>query len=170
MDSHYLWLTNYCKSYYSNVGIVLQAYLFRSLNDIELLSSKDFNSRICKGIYKESNLIAIQDHKLINKNFIKMAKAMFSAGSYSGFATHNQSLIDDLLLWIQKEHIPKNRFEFQVLYGVPMQGRLEFLIKNGYKVRVYVPYGKEWFDYSIRRLKENPNIASYVLNNFFKKS
>ena len=160
----------YCKNYYSNVGIVLQAYLFRSLNDTLLLSNKDFNSRICKGIYKESNSIAMQNHKLINNNFIKMAKAMFQAGSYSGFATHNQNLIDDLLIWIQKENIPKNRFEFQVLYGVPMQGKLEYLIKNGYKVRVYVPYGKEWFDYSIRRLKENPNIASYVLKNLFKKS
>jgi Proline dehydrogenase len=161
---------NYCKNYYSNVGIVLQAYLFRSLNDIKLLSNKDFNSRICKGIYKEPNSIAMQDHKLINNNFIKMTKAMYAAGSYSGLATHNQNLIDDLLKWIQKEHIPKNRFEFQVLYGVPMQGRLEYLIENGYKVRVYVPYGEEWFEYSIRRLKENPNIISYILNNLFKKN
>ena len=91
-------------------------------------------------------------------------------GAYSGFATHNQSLIDDLLRWISKEKIPKNNFEFQVLYGVPMDGRLENLVDNGFKVRVYVPYGKDWFDYSIRRLKENPNIARYVLKNLFKKN
>ena len=70
----------------------------------------------------------------------------------------------------EREKIPKNNFEFQVLYGVPMDGRLENLVDNGFKVRVYVPYGKDWFDYSIRRLKENPNIAGYVLKNLFKKN
>ncbi len=79
-------------------------------------------------------------------------------------------LIDDLLSWISEEKIPKNIFEFQVLYGVPRDGRLENLVDNGFKVRVYVPYGKDWFDYSIRRLKENPNIARYVLKNLFKKN
>ena len=161
---------NHCKSKYSKVGIVLQAYLFRSINDIKQLSNKDFNSRICKGIYKESNSIAIHDNDLISNNFIKMAKFMFKTGAYSGFATHNQDLIDKLLHWIKKENIPKNRFEFQALYGVPMQGRLEDLVENGFKVRIYVPYGKNWFEYSIRRLKENPNIAGYVLTNLFKKN
>ena len=161
----------HCKQHYAQVGVVLQAYLYRTLKDVSKLSSFDsFNSRICKGIYKEPNSLAIQDHNLINENYLNIAKKMHQMGAYSGFATHNQSLIDDLLNWIYEEKIPKNKFEFQVLYGVPMDGRLEDLVNNGFKVRVYVPYGKDWFDYSIRRLKENPNIARYVLKNLFKKN
>jgi len=161
----------YCKQHYSQVGVVLQAYLHRTLEDVSKLSSSDgFNSRICKGIYKEPTSLAIQDQNLINENYLNIAKRMYQMGAYSGFATHNQSLIDDLLSWIYKEKVPKNNFEFQVLYGVPMDGRLEYLVDNGFKVRVYVPYGKDWFDYSIRRLKENPNIAGYVLKNLFKKN
>ena len=161
----------HCKQHYSQVGVVLQAYLYRTLKDVSKLSSfDDFNSRICKGIYKEPDSLAIQDHNLINKNYLNIAKKMHQIGAYSGFATHNQSLIDDLLSWISKEKIPKNNFEFQVLYGVPMDGRLENLVDKGFKVRVYIPYGKDWFDYSIRRLKENPNIARYVLKNLFKKN
>ena len=161
----------HCKKHYSQVGVVLQAYLYRTLKDVSKLSSFDgFNSRICKGIYKEPNSLAIQDNNLINENYLNIAKKMHQIGAYSGFATHNQSLIDDLLSWISKEKVPKNNFEFQVLYGVPMDGRLENLVDNGFKVRVYVPYGKDWFDYSIRRLKENPNIARYVLKNLFKRN
>ena len=161
----------HCKKHYSQVGVVLQAYLYRTLKDVSKLSSFDgFNSRICKGIYKEPNSLAIQDNNLINENYLNIAKKMHQIGAYSGFATHNQSLIDDLLNWISKEKVPKNNFEFQVLYGVPMDGRLENLVDNGFKVRVYVPYGKDWFDYSIRRLKENPNIARYVLKNLFKRN
>ena len=161
----------HCKQHYSQVGVVLQAYLYRTLKDVSKLSSFDgFNSRICKGIYKEPSSLAIQDHNLINENYLNIAKKMHQMGAYSGFATHNQSLIDDLLSWISEEKIPKNNFEFQVLYGVPMDGRLENLVDNGFKVRVYLPYGKDWFDYSIRRLKENPNIARYVLKNLFKKN
>lgn len=160
-----------CKEHYSNVGIVLQAYLNRTLEDVSKLSMIDgFNSRICKGIYMEPKSIAIHDPDLVNNNYVNIAKKMYKSGSYAGFATHNQDLIDNLLNWIQKEKIPKSCFEFQVLYGVPMQGRLEYLVDNDYKVRVYVPYGKNWFDYSIRRLKENPDITGYIIKNIFKNS
>jgi proline dehydrogenase len=160
-----------CQQVYSKVGVVLQAYLHRTLEDVSNLSfDNGFNSRICKGIYKEPPSIAIHDHELIIKNYLKIAKKMYQSGAYSGFATHNQGLIDNLLDWISKEKIPKNCFEFQVLYGVPMEGRLEYLVNKNFKVRVYVPYGKDWFDYSIRRLKENPDIAGYVLRNIFKKN
>jgi proline dehydrogenase len=98
-----------------------------------------------------------------------MAKTMATRNAYSGFATHDQELIDRLLDWIIMDKIPKDLFEFQVLYGVPMNGRLEALLGAGYKVRVYVPYGLDWFDYSVRRLTENPKIISYVLKNFFRK-
>jgi len=159
----------HCKTIYDKVGVVLQAYLFRSLDDIQHLANGQFNSRICKGIYKESEAIAFQDREEINGNYLDMAKAMASRNAYAGYATHDQDLIDRILNWIESENISLDLFEFQVLYGVPMNGRLESLLEAGYKVRIYVPYGPDWFDYSVRRLKENPNIAGYVLKNFFRK-
>jgi len=160
---------HHCKTIYNNVGVVIQSYLHRSIDDILFLANDQFNSRICKGIYKESEYIAYQNREKIQDNFLTLAKTMATRNAYSGFATHDQDLIDRLLDWIIKDKIPKDLFEFQVLYGVPMNGRLEALLGAGYKVRVYVPYGPNWFDYSVRRLKENPKIISYVLKNFFRK-
>ena len=160
---------HHCKTIYYNVGMVIQSYLHRSIDDILLLADDQFNSRICKGIYKESEYIAYQDREEIQGNFLKLAKNMVTRNAYSAFATHDQELIDRLLDWIITDKVPKDLFEFQVLYGVPMNGRLEALLGAGYKVRVYVPYGPDWFDYSVRRLKENPKIISYVLKNFFRK-
>ena len=157
-----------CKKNYNDIGVALQAYLYRSIEDINKLATPNFNARICKGIYKEKPSIAYNNKHDIQKNFILMAKSMAEKGAFAGYATHDQELIDELLDWIKTEHIPSELFEFQVLYGVPMGDRLENLIKDGYKVRVYVPFGPDWFDYSIRRLKENPNIATYVLKNLLK--
>ena len=159
----------HCKTIYNNVGMVIQSYLHRSIDDILFLANDQFNSRICKGIYKESEYIAYQNREEIQDNFLKLAKTMATRNAYSAFATHDQELIDRLLDWITTDKVPKDLFEFQVLYGVPMNGRLESLLEAGYKVRVYVPYGPDWFDYSVRRLKENPKIISYVLKNFFRK-
>ena len=158
-----------CKPIYDNMGVAIQSYLFRSQEDIERLADSNFNSRICKGIYKESSSIAFQDREDIKNNFLILAKSMAERNAFSGYATHDQDLIDKLLDWIETENISPNLFEFQVLFGVPMEGRLEALLEKGYRVRVYVPYGPDWFNYSIRRLKENPNIAGYVLWNMFKK-
>ncbi len=160
---------HHCKTIYNNVGMVIQSYLHRSIDDILFLANDQFNSRICKGIYKESEYIAYQDREEIQDNFLNLAKTMATQNAYSAFATHDQELIDRLLDWITTDKVPKDLFEFQVLYGVPMNGRLEALLGAGYKVRVYVPYGPDWFDYSVRRLKENPKIISYVLKNFFRK-
>ena len=160
---------HHCKTIYNNVGMVIQSYLHRSIDDILFLANNQFNSRICKGIYKESEHIAYQNREEIQDNFLTLAKAMATRNAYSAFATHDQELIDRLLDWIITDKVPKDLFEFQVLYGVPMNGRLEALLGAGYKVRVYVPYGPDWFDYSVRRLKENPKIISYVLKNFFRK-
>lgn len=165
---HTFEILKHCKKFYDNVGVAVQAYLFRSQNDIDNLSNDRFNSRICKGIYKESSTIAYQSRGDIRNNFLLLAKMMAKRGSFCGYATHDQVLIDKLLEWIQDENIDMHLFEFQVLFGVPMDGRLEFLLEKGFKVRVYVPFGPDWFDYSVRRLKENPNIAGYVISNFFK--
>ena len=157
------------KKKYSEIGLVMQAYLFRTQSDIEILSNIHFNARICKGIYKEKKQISYDKPEDIKKNFLMLAKHMAKKKSYCGYATHDQDLIENLLSWIKDENISKELFEFQVLFGVPMGGRLESLIQNGFKVRVYVPFGPDWYDYSLRRLNENPKIATYVLKNLFKR-
>jgi len=158
----------HCKDLYNNVGLVMQSYLHRSVNDLNRMADNNFNARICKGIYNESDTIAFKEKEQINNNFLQLAKAMANKGAYAAYATHDQGLLDQILDWINIEKISSNLFEFQVLYGVPMSGRLESLLESGYRVRVYVPFGPDWFDYSIRRLKENPDIAGYVLKNIFK--
>ena len=152
----------------SSIGTVLQAYLFRTQTDLDKLSSSNLNIRICKGIYDEPHKIAFKDKKEINKNYILFAKKMARNNHFCAYATHDQNLIDKLVNWIEDENISKELFEFQCLYGVPMQGRLEKLIRGGFKVRIYVPFGSDWYDYSMRRLNENPKIINYVIGNLFK--
>ena len=161
---------NSLKNKYAGVGVVLQAYLKRSIDDIENLADLKFNARICKGIYKEDSEIAYKDKDMINNNFLEMAKLMLQKNSYACFATHDQQLIDSLVELVEKMKIETTKFEFQVLYGVPMNGKLEKLISKGYKVRIYVPFGPDWYEYSLRRLKENPNIAGYVIKNLFLRN
>ena len=165
-----LMIYDHCFKKYSKTGVVLQAYLKRSISDIEILAKPGFNARICKGIYKERPSIAYQNPEDIRNNFLKMAETMIFKKAYSCYATHDQGLIDRILDLINKHKVGLDECEFQVLYGVPMNGRLEHLIENGYKVRVYVPYGSDWYDYSLRRLKENPDIARYVLKNIFSRN
>jgi len=163
-------LVEMCKSKYRKVGPVLQAYLRRSENDLKQLITNDLNIRICKGIYRESSEIAFQDKEEIRTHFIRLVQSALSGGAYAGIATHDLYLIDSLETWIRNKEIPRDRYEFQVLYGVPMKGRVKKLKREGHKVRIYVPFGDEWYDYSIRRLKENPNIAGYILKNLFTKN
>ncbi len=162
-------LYNKTLSVHNKMGTVIQAYLHRSSEDIQKLNSPLLNLRICKGIYRESPDIAIQDRSAINDNYMDMARAMFNGSGFVCLATHDLELLDRLELLIVNDRISPDRFEFQVLYGVPMGDRLEKLKTKGYKVRVYVPFGEAWFEYAIRRLKENPTIISYVLKNMFKK-
>ncbi len=154
---------------YEGVGAVIQAYLHRSSDDLIMLDSSKLNLRICKGIYNEPPEIAIQDRFAINNNFLKLVETIFNGKGYACLATHDLELINQLEELITNNKISKDRFEFQALYGVPMGDRLELLKEKGYKIRIYVPFGQAWFDYSIRRLKENPKIISYILGNIFKK-
>ena len=158
------------KKQYSEVGTVLQAYLYRSKDDLIMLSKdSSCNVRLCKGIYRESPEIAIQKRREINYNFLKLLRYAFVNKIYVGIATHNLELLSKTYDIIDELKISTDKFEFQVLYGVPMSGWLEKHKNNGYKVRVYVPYGSDWYAYSIRRLKENPNIAGYILKDLFRK-
>lgn len=158
-----------CLNKYDKVGMVLQSYLKRTAQDIIDLDSAKFNCRICKGIYREDEEIAYQNKKEIRVRFLEDVKAILTGKGYVAIATHDISLIDKIENWIIENKIPFDRFEFQVLYGVPMGNKLQQLLDKGYTVRNYVPFGEAWFDYSIRRLKENPNIMWYVLGNMFKK-
>jgi len=158
-----------CLKKYDKVGTVFQAYLHRTYDDIKNLDSDKFNFRLCKGIYRESEKIAYHDREEIREKFIEDTKLVLKGKGYVAIATHDIPLIDKIENWIIENNIPKDRFEFQVLYGVPMGNRLNQLLEKGYTVRNYVPFGEAWFDYSIRRLKENPNIMWYVLGNIFKK-
>ena len=154
---------------YSNVGIVLQAYMHRSKDDLDKLANEKFNVRICKGIYIESEDIAYRDYQKIRNNYIVLVQQALIKGAYVGIASHDEYLIDKLYLWIKENQIPTTQYEFQILHGVPMEKKLQQLIKEGNKVRVYVPYGDNWYDYSVRRLKENPKMAGYIIKNIFSK-
>ena len=154
---------------YPNVGIVLQAYMHRSIDDIDMLANKMFNVRICKGIYIESEDIAYRGYEKIRSNYIALVQRALTKGSYVGIASHDEYLIDTLYAWIKDNKISPSQYEFQVLHGVPMEKKLQQLIKEGNKVRVYVPYGDNWYDYSVRRLKENPKMAGYIIKNIFSR-
>ena len=158
-----------CLKKYDKVGMVLQSYLHRTAQDIINLDSEKFNCRICKGIYHESEEIAYHEKEKIREQFFDDVKTILTGKGYVAIATHDIVLINKIENWIIENKIPFDRFEFQVLYGVPMGNRLQKLLEKGYTVRNYVPFGEAWFDYSIRRLKENPNIMWYVLGNIFKK-
>ena len=153
----------------SNIGLVLQAYLHRTYDDLKNLKSlNDLNLRICKGIYNESSEIAFKNYEDINKNYLKIVEYAFQEKIYIGIATHDKHLIEECYKLIDKYNVDASDFEFQVLYGVPMGEYLNKHKEKQYSIRVYVPYGKDWYKYSLRRIKENPNILKYVLKNLFK--
>ena len=154
-------------NHYDQIGIVIQAYLHRSIDDIKALSNDKFNVRICKGIYVEDPSLVLNDYNDIRENYISLVKESLNNGSYVGIATHDEFLIDSLYSWILEKDISKDRYEFQVLHGVPMQKKFKKLMDDGNTVRVYLPYGDNWYDYSVRRLKENPKMAGYIIKNLF---
>ena len=149
------------------LGTVIQAYMHRSLDDVKAIASTLGNLRICKGIYKESSEIAYQDADKVRENYLQLIKEMLTQGSYVGIATHDPYLMDESLKLIKALNIGVDKYEFQALLGVPIEKQLETLVSQGHRVRIYVPFGSEWYAYSSRRLKENPDMAGYILKNLF---
>ena len=147
---------------FENVGIVIQAYLRRSDADVRDLAEMKANFRLCKGIYLESPDIAYQDRDEIRRNFGLLLRVMMENGCYVGIATHDEYLVGKSYELISKNNLAKERYEFQMLLGVREQLRRS-IIDAGHRLRVYVPFGDQWYAYSVRRLKENPQIAGYVL-------
>lgn len=150
---------------YKNVGIVIQAYMKRSLDDVLILNKIGTNYRLCKGIYVEPASIAYKDRQAIRDNYLKILDAIFKDGNYVGIATHDKPLIDAAYKRIKEQNIPKDKFEFQMLLGVREDLR-DKINNDGYKIRIYVPFGKDWYAYSVRRLKENPSVAGHIVKSF----
>ena len=142
---------------YGNVGVVLQAYLHRTMDDIPGLE----NVRLCKGIYREPPAIALQEPDAIRQAYLAALERLLDQGSYVGIATHDESLIVEAERAVVARGLDRSRYEFQMLLGVRAE-RGDALVRNGHRVRVYVPYGTHWHAYATRRLKENPRIAGYV--------
>jgi proline dehydrogenase len=155
---------------FSNVGIVLQAYLRRTVSDIEVLMLEaPTNVRICKGIYRESAEIAFQSREEIQENYKLALETLLAGGAYVGIATHDDLLTDAAKILIKKYDRLKTTYEFQMLLGVRESLRNQ-IIKEGYRLRVYVPFGADWYGYSIRRLKENPSMAGNIFKAMFTKN
>jgi proline dehydrogenase len=146
---------------HANTGAVLQAYMRRSLEDVQNAVEAGYSVRLCKGIYDEPRGIAYKDFDTVRQNYILLLDELLKGGVYVGIATHDEYLIWHALRLIHQLGIPKDRYEFQMLLGVDEQLR-SILVKAGHRLRVYVPFGEDWYEYSTRRLKENPKIAGYV--------
>jgi proline dehydrogenase len=150
------------------VGAVIQAYLFRSEKDVQELCAKRIRIRLCKGAYKESPEIAFQDKADVDANFVKLMKILLKSGTYHGIATHDPKMIDATKAFAKAENIAPEAFEFQMLYGV-RRDLQEQLVKEGWRMRVYIPFGTEWYPYLMRRLAERPANAIFILKNLFRK-
>ncbi len=154
-----------------NVGLVLQAYMRRTMSDVRNLEPSQtagvpLNFRICKGIYVEPEAIAYKKYQEINDHYLEDLEYMLSRGMYPGIATHDRPLVEGALKLIEKYKVPGEKYEFQMLYGVTPDLR-QSIVDKGHAMRVYVPFGKEWFGYSTRRLKENPKMATHIIKALF---
>jgi proline dehydrogenase len=152
---------------FASVGIVLQAYLRRTENDVRELVKEKAGFRLCKGIYREPPAVAFQGREEVQNNYLKLLEQMLTAGSYVGIATHDSVLVDGALALIARMKLRQDQYEFQMLLGVRPELRKR-LVRDGHKVRLYVPYGEHWYGYSTRRFKENPEIAGYVFKALFR--
>ncbi|HEX9253123.1 MAG TPA: proline dehydrogenase family protein [Ignavibacteriaceae bacterium] len=150
---------------YKNVGVVIQAYMRRSFDDVVELNKIGTNYRLCKGIYVEPAAIAYKGKQEVRDNYLKILDQMFKDGNYVGIATHDKPLIDAAYTRITEQNISKDKFEFQMLLGVREDLR-DKINSDGYKIRIYVPFGKDWYAYSVRRLKENPSVAGTIAKSF----
>jgi proline dehydrogenase len=147
---------------YDNVGIVLQSYMRRGEKDIKRLSEIGANFRICKGIYIEPEEIAFKKKQEVRDNFLRMLKLAFEKKSYVGIATHDKYLTDNAKKMISELGLGNDKYEFQMLLGVTEKLR-DQILREGYRMRIYVPFGERWYQYSMRRFKENPNVVGAVI-------
>ena len=146
---------------HDNLGVVLQAYLRRTVQDVHDLADLKPNVRLCKGIYVEPPEIAFRDFEAVRANFVKALRELFDVGAYVGIATHDEWLVDEGRRMVSERRLQTREYEFQMLLGVREDlGRR--LVADGHRLRIYVPFGRHWYAYSLRRLQENPKIAGYI--------
>jgi proline dehydrogenase len=151
---------------YENVGVVIQANLRRSEEDIRRLIPLRPNVRLCKGAYLEPEAIAFKSRKELQLNYLKLLEMLFDAGCYVGIATHDDFLITSTYQYIRRMNLRRADYEFQMLHGVKIKLR-DQMVAVGHRLRIYVPFGQHWYAYSIRRFKENPQIVRYVMGELF---
>ena len=152
---------------FSNVGVVVQAYLRRTMDDVCALEDLRPNYRLCKGVYVEPREISYHDMRVINRNYVTLLERLLANGSYVGIATHDELMVWEALRIIRGLKLPSTAYEFQMLLGVEEQLR-DIIRAAGHNVRVYIPFGRDWYAYSVRRLRENPRLAGYVFKAMFK--
>jgi proline dehydrogenase len=151
------------------VGVVLQSRLRRTLGDVDDVTTEPANLRLCKGIYLEPRPIAYTDPELIRRNFTAALERMFERKAYVGIATHDEILVWEAMRLVRKFGLAREQYEFQMLLGVDEELR-RLILQAGHRLRVYVPFGEHWYPYSVRRLRENPEIAGHALRAIFRKA
>lgn len=155
------------RSDHDNVGIVLQSYLHRCHQDVRQVNALKGQVRLCKGAYAEPESIAFQDREAVNRSFIESMHLLMDEGTYPAIASHDEAMIAATLDYVKERQIANDRFEFQMLYGIRRERQLE-LARQGYNVRIYVPYGREWYPYFMRRLAERPANMIFFLTALFR--
>jgi proline dehydrogenase len=149
------------------IGTVIQAYLYRSERDVEQLCSEGIRIRLCKGAYLEPASIAYQKKADVDANYIRLMKILLKSGIYHGIATHDARIIEETLCFAGKEKIPRDAFEFQMLYGVRRDLQQQ-IVREGWRMRIYIPFGREWYPYFMRRLAERPANVLFLAKNLLR--
>jgi proline dehydrogenase len=162
-------MTKRVRAKYTGVGTVMQAYLYRAEQDIKDLLAAGSRLRLCKGAYKEPPEIAFPEKKDVDANYLKLMKMILPSGIYHGIATHDPAIIDATKQFVREKHIARDQFEFQMLYGIRCDLQ-EQLVRQGYRLRVYIPFGTDWFPYFMRRLAERPANLIFFLRNLLSGS
>ena len=155
-------------AYRENVGIVLQSYLYRTFADVERANLIKARVRLCKGAYKEPETVAYPDKKDVDATYVRCMHELMLKGNYPGIATHDEAIITDAKKFARENQIAASRFEFQMLYGV-RRDLQDKLVREGYRMRVYVPFGTQWYPYLMRRLAERPANVAFLTGNVFKE-
>jgi proline dehydrogenase len=149
------------------VGAVIQSYMRRAESDIEKLLAEGIRIRLCKGAYKEPAEIAFQPKSEVDANYVKLMKILMKSGVYNGLATHDERIIEEAKAYATREGVPRDAFEFQMLHGIRRDLQQQ-LVKDGWGMRVYIPFGTEWYPYLMRRLGERPANALFIAKNLFR--
>ena len=157
------------RSEYSNVGTVMQAYLYRTEQDVQDLVAVGCRLRLCKGAYQEPPDVAFPKKADVDANYVKLMQILLASGIYHGIATHDPAMIRATLDFVREKDVKRDHFEFQMLYGIRTDLQQK-LVRDGYRVRVYIPFGVDWFPYFMRRLAERPANVTFFLRNLLPRS